>query len=310
MAKVPPSIAERRQQLGVEGEPIPSDWESIIAACLAKEPAQRPQSAGEIVDQLKLTDRSRVQPRKMVLPVSHKPAAGLSMIRKVGEFQQSTPSVPAPLSEQPQPPPVTPPPATATAAVEANVRLSFRDNAREWCRGRKWPLRLLALIVLAAVLAWHAYDPRHGGLFLFINLGVHQCGHFLFSYFGEFLGVAGGTIVQYLVPLVLLGWCYRQEYFFGAVVSLGWLSTNLFNIATYIADAHLRRLPLTMPFGGDEVFHDWHYLLHQSGLLKAVDIFAITVRTCAILTMLICLGFGGWLVWNMIRLKPEPHGNP
>ncbi|HNW42501.1 MAG TPA: serine/threonine-protein kinase, partial [Opitutaceae bacterium] len=48
--KVPPSVAARREELGVTGlPPIPAAWETTIAACLAKEPAQRPQSAQEVL---------------------------------------------------------------------------------------------------------------------------------------------------------------------------------------------------------------------------------------------------------------------
>lgn len=53
--KLPPSIAERRRELGVEnGDVIPGEWEQIIAACLAKEPAQRPASIAAIAEKLQL----------------------------------------------------------------------------------------------------------------------------------------------------------------------------------------------------------------------------------------------------------------
>ena len=48
--KVPPPIAERRQELGVEGATVPAVWEKTIAACLAKEAKDRPQSAGEVAE--------------------------------------------------------------------------------------------------------------------------------------------------------------------------------------------------------------------------------------------------------------------
>ena len=51
-SKVPPTIAERRAELEVEGGPIPEAWEQTIAACLAKEPEARPQSAGEVVERM------------------------------------------------------------------------------------------------------------------------------------------------------------------------------------------------------------------------------------------------------------------
>jgi hypothetical protein len=40
--KVPPTIAARREELGVKGDPVPAHWETAIAACLAKEPGDRP----------------------------------------------------------------------------------------------------------------------------------------------------------------------------------------------------------------------------------------------------------------------------
>lgn len=50
--KVPPSMAERRSDLGVSGKPIPMEWEQTIAACLAKEASDRPQTAGEVAQRL------------------------------------------------------------------------------------------------------------------------------------------------------------------------------------------------------------------------------------------------------------------
>ncbi len=51
--KVPPSLAVRRTELEVRGtEAIPAAWEETVAACLAKDPAQRPQSVQEIAQRL------------------------------------------------------------------------------------------------------------------------------------------------------------------------------------------------------------------------------------------------------------------
>jgi hypothetical protein len=50
----PPTMTARREELGVEGEPIPPEWEWVVAACLSKENADRPSSALAVAEQLGL----------------------------------------------------------------------------------------------------------------------------------------------------------------------------------------------------------------------------------------------------------------
>src|SRR5215469_2194799 len=52
--KIPPSMTQRRKELEIEAERIPASWEEWVAACLAKDPAGRPQSVMEIARQLQM----------------------------------------------------------------------------------------------------------------------------------------------------------------------------------------------------------------------------------------------------------------
>jgi serine/threonine protein kinase/outer membrane protein OmpA-like peptidoglycan-associated protein len=62
--KKPALMADRRGELGINGGPIPTSWEETIAACLAKEPGQRPRSALEIAQRLE-----NVQPHSPGFPI-------------------------------------------------------------------------------------------------------------------------------------------------------------------------------------------------------------------------------------------------
>jgi predicted Ser/Thr protein kinase len=67
---VAPPIAQRRVTLGIAGEPIPKRWEETIAACLAKDPEQRPQSAAEVAERLRLGGTVRLTTaREIAKPV-------------------------------------------------------------------------------------------------------------------------------------------------------------------------------------------------------------------------------------------------
>lgn len=75
--KAPPSMAQRRAELEIQGEPIPQEWERAVAACLSKDPAQRPESVREIPELLGLRKESVKLSRSMVgmmAPPAAKPA--------------------------------------------------------------------------------------------------------------------------------------------------------------------------------------------------------------------------------------------
>jgi serine/threonine protein kinase len=52
LRQAPAGLAARRAELGVKNGPVPPAWEETILACLAKEPQDRPRSAGEVARRL------------------------------------------------------------------------------------------------------------------------------------------------------------------------------------------------------------------------------------------------------------------
>src|SRR3982750_3676491 len=112
-----------------------------------------------------------------------------------------------------------------------------------------------------AVVAW----------FLFIdtpNMVVHEGGHALFGWFGQTLGLWGGTILQWLVPLLLASYFFHQRQLAGFVFCLFFFFENWIYTATYMADARAMELPL-VTLGDPEVAkHDWNTIFTNLGVLQ------------------------------------------
>ncbi len=63
-----------------------------------------------------------------------------------------------------------------------------------------------------AWVAWHHLaDDQYNSLFGMLNLGIHELGHMLFRPAGEFLCIAGGTILQLLIPIISVFMFVRQQ---------------------------------------------------------------------------------------------------
>lgn len=98
-----------------------------------------------------------------------------------------------------------------------------------------------------------------------VNLIFHEAGHVLFSFFGRYIYVLGGTLGELLIPIIVAIHFALQKNRYVVGFSIWWLSTVLWGISIYVHDARLQQLPLIT---GDSSSHDWTYLLGEVGILR------------------------------------------
>jgi hypothetical protein len=179
---------------------------------------------------------------------------------------------------------------------------ALKEEAVAWCEGRSWVWRAPILAYLAYAGVRHLADPLYTSLFGGINLGIHEAGHMVLSFAGQWVMVLGGTFFQLAAPIVAALLFLRQPDFFALPVCGAWFSTNLYSVATYMADARALELPLvTVGAEGGEVEHDWNYLLHSVGLLNFDTTLAGFVRLLAFLLMWSSVAAGAWMCRQMVR---------
>jgi hypothetical protein len=136
-----------------------------------------------------------------------------------------------------------------------------------------------------------------------VNLPFHEAGHILFGFFGRFIGVLGGSLMQLLVPAVVLcAFVYRRNVFGGAV-GLWWLGENFLDLAPYIADARAGKLLLLGGVTGSEVedYHDWEVILRDLGWLRYDHTIAGIAHGLGAVLILLSIVWGGYILYRQFR---------
>ena len=140
-----------------------------------------------------------------------------------------------------------------------------------------------------------------------VNLPFHEAGHLIFRPFGRLMTSLGGSLGQLLMPLVcLLVFLIKTRDTFAAAFALWWFGENFLDLAPYINDARSLTLPLlggntgrTSPYG----FHDWEFILKESGWIQHDHALAQFAHTLGCLLMIFALVWAGYMLYKQYRYQ-------
>lgn len=166
--------------------------------------------------------------------------------------------------------------------------------------GRGLLLLLLGYWSLVFISAPVAANAAGESFLHLVNLPFHEFGHILFRPFPAVVTSLGGSLGQLMMPLVcLFVLLFKSRDAFGAAVCLWWFGENFLDIAPYINDARSLSLPLlggnfgdTSPYG----FHDWEFILTETGLLAHDHQFAMVARVTGSMVMIVAL------LWALVAM--------
>lgn len=158
-----------------------------------------------------------------------------------------------------------------------------------------WGLRLAAMDISTGEI---------GGSFMHgILLVIHEAGHVFFRILGEFMGIAGGSLFQVLLPLgIAAAFLVKQGDRYGAAVCLWWAGVSLMDLAPYVYDALDPQLILLTGQTGEDGPHDWIYLFDVLGGRKHAHGWGRSFHVAGILVML------GGIAWGALELRRRWQG--
>ena len=173
-------------------------------------------------------------------------------------------------------------------------------------RAFRWAL-LIAFAAWTPKFVFAAGADAIMGSFLHnVDLVFHEAGHVVFSPFGRFLTVLGGSLLQVIIPIVCAVALIRTSGDrVGAALCAWWAGQNLVDLAPYIGDARALQLPLLGGRTGAEVEgHDWEWILTSLGWLQHDRALASAAHVIGSLVMIAALAWGALVLLQ----SPAPSG--
>lgn len=165
---------------------------------------------------------------------------------------------------------------------ELQNSLKKAEGYTKWDTFKRW---IPSIIIFPISLYWILNRGEYG-LLDNIDLVIHEAGHVFFSLFGKFIYTLGGTLMQLIIPSIIAGFFFRNNYRTGVQFALLWLGQNFINISVYAADARAQQLPL---LGGNKVYHDWNYMLVAIGILEYDQVVGYILFGFAVLIFLVTI---------------------
>lgn len=127
---------------------------------------------------------------------------------------------------------------------------------------------------------WHFIDN--------FNLIIHEAGHSIFFFLGDFVQVIAGSLFQILVPVTFVVYFYVKENYLSSSLLLFWVGQSIVNVSVYVSDAILMQLPL---LGGENSIHDWNYILNSLGVIRYTKILGSLTFDIGVLFILLASYF-------------------
>jgi len=140
-----------------------------------------------------------------------------------------------------------------------------------------------------------------GTLFQWFDLvfiPIHEGGHLLFRFFGEWIMVAGGTVLQLFVPVALAVYFAFRRQVPGTAFCAFFFFEQFLPIGIYMADARSQSLPLVTVGDPDLVVHDWFYLFSSVGVLQHDTQIGGAFRLVGWFGMLATVVWFAWRSWR------------
>ena len=159
-------------------------------------------------------------------------------------------------------------------------------------------IKITSVIIITLYLIYCLRSLENFHFVSGINLVIHEAGHSILIFFGQFISTLGGSLFQVAVPLLFAGYFFIKRDIYSSGIILLWVGESIIEVARYASDAIVMRLPL---LGGEGVIHDWNWLFSYTNLLNHTSSIASAIYFVGVLTMVGGVWISLYSVWRSVK---------
>ena len=158
-------------------------------------------------------------------------------------------------------------------------------------------LRLVSAVAVSVYFIYYCFTYTEWHFIDNVNLIIHEAGHTLFMFFGDFFHILGGSFFQIAFPFLFVIYFYKRKEYLSISLLLFWIGQNIINVSVYVSDANVMQLPL---IGGE---HDWNNILQMTGLLDHAEIIGSSMFAFGVIVIVFAICFS--LITSLSRDVPS-----
>jgi hypothetical protein len=172
-------------------------------------------------------------------------------------------------------------------------RVPLLEALREHWRPVPLAVTVIELVFFSVMLLSAATGGTLIKLMDLVFISIHEGGHLMFRFFGEWIMVAGGTFLQLFAPFALAVYFAVRRQLPGTAFCGFFLFEQLLPVGIYMADARCQCLSYVTVGDPDAAVHDWWYLFSSVGLVEHDTQIGGAVRVIGWIGMVATLGWFG-----------------
>jgi hypothetical protein len=187
---------------------------------------------------------------------------------------------------------------------EGPLRVWIRDSIKEAPSAGYWQVCALFHAWLLYLAVRYTGSTEYSGVFEMVLAPIHEAGHVLFGPLGEFIGILGGSLLQWLAPLFLAIGFVKQRDLYALCFSFILFGIALNQSYCYMDSSfQMEKYPnmVFVSLGSGEVVHDWQYIFGALGMYRSYTTVALLIRLLGLSFIWLAWTAGAWVLWRTAR---------